>query len=87
MFDWRALQHRGLKELVFQLAAHVIFPELSRWERAKWTLIRGLLIILPLAVLATYINRREIDRDALVGHKLLAQGTHARHQSQSLEGG
>jgi len=56
IFDWRALQHWGLKESSLPTGSTVIFRDLSLWARAKWILIAGLLIILFLSALAAYLQ-------------------------------
>jgi signal transduction histidine kinase len=70
MFDWRALQRWGLRESVLPPGSIVIFRELSVWERTKRIWISGLLIILSLALLATYLQHSRVElkksRDAQV---------------------
>ena len=70
MFDWRALHRWGFKESDLPAGSIVIFRELSVWERTKRIWISGLLIILSLALLATYLqhSRAELkkSRDAQV---------------------
>jgi signal transduction histidine kinase len=70
MFDWRALQRWGLRESDLPPGSVVLFREISVWERAKGIWISGLLIILSLALLATYLHysRAELkkSRDAQV---------------------
>jgi signal transduction histidine kinase len=80
MFDWRALKRWGLKESALPPGSTVLFREVSVWERNKRIWISGLLIILTLSVLATYLyySRTELkkSRDAQVqlsGHLVKAQ--------------
>ncbi len=80
MFDWRALHRWGFKESDLPPGSIVIFRELSVWERTKRIWISGLLIILCLALLATYLqhSRAELkkSRDTQVqlsGHLIDAQ--------------
>ena len=56
MFDWRALHRWGFKESDLPPGSIVMFRELSIWERTKRIWISGLLIILSLALLATYLQ-------------------------------
>ncbi len=80
MFDWRALHRWGFKESDLPPGSVVIFRELSVWERTKRIWISGLLIILALSLLATYLqySRAELkkSRDTQVqlsGHLIKAQ--------------
>jgi signal transduction histidine kinase/ABC-type uncharacterized transport system substrate-binding protein len=80
IFDWRALHRWGFKESDLPPGSIVIFRELSVWERTKRIWISGLLIILCLALLATYLqhSRAELkkSRDTQVqlsGHLIKAQ--------------
>jgi signal transduction histidine kinase len=80
MFDWRALRRWGFKESDLPPGSVVIFRELSVWERTKWIWMSGLLIILSLSLLATYLHysRAELrkSRDTQVqlsGHLIDAQ--------------
>jgi signal transduction histidine kinase len=80
MFDWRALQRWGLRESDLPPESVVLFREISVWERTKRIWASGLLIILALSLLATYLqySRAELRkaRDAQVqlsGHLIKAQ--------------
>ncbi len=80
MFDWRALHRWGFKESDLPPGSIVIFRELSVWERTKRIWITGLLIILALSLLATYLqySRAELkkSRDTQVqlgSHLITAQ--------------
>ena len=80
MFDWRALKRWGLRESDLPPGSVVLFREISVWERTKRIWISGLLIILALSLLATYLHysRAELkkSRDAQVqlsGHLIKAQ--------------
>jgi signal transduction histidine kinase len=70
MFDWRALKRWGLRESDLPPESVVLFREISVWERTKRIWISGLLIILALSLLATYLHfsRAELkkSRDAQV---------------------
>ncbi len=70
IFDWRALHRWGFKESDLPPGSIVIFRELSVWERTKRIWISGLLIILSLALLATYLQHSRVElkksRDAQV---------------------
>jgi signal transduction histidine kinase/ABC-type uncharacterized transport system substrate-binding protein len=70
MFDWRALQRWGLRESDLPPGSVVLFREISVWERTKRIWISGLLIILVLSLLATYLHRSRAElkksRDSLV---------------------
>jgi signal transduction histidine kinase/ABC-type uncharacterized transport system substrate-binding protein len=56
MFDWRALNRWGFKESELPPGSIVMYRELSVWERTKKFWIGGLLIIVALAMLATYLH-------------------------------
>ncbi len=56
MFDWRALHRWGFKESDLPPGSIVIFREISVWERTKPIWISGLLIILALSLLSTYLH-------------------------------
>jgi signal transduction histidine kinase len=56
MFDWRALRHWGLMESDLPPESVVLFREISVWERTKRIWASGLLIILALSLLATYLQ-------------------------------
>ena len=80
MFDWRALRRWGLSEKDLPPGSTVLYRELSIWQRTKPIWISGLLIILGLSALATYLqfNRKELSlaRDAqrlLTGRLIDAQ--------------
>ena len=80
MFDWRALQRWGLRESDLPPGSVVLFREISLWERTKRIWISGLLIILSLALLATYLHyslaELKKSRDIQVqlsGHLIKAQ--------------
>jgi signal transduction histidine kinase len=80
VFDWRALKRWGLRESDLPPESVVRFRESSVWERNKRIWISGLLIIVTLSLLATYLHysRAELkkSRDALVqlgGHLITAQ--------------
>jgi signal transduction histidine kinase/ABC-type uncharacterized transport system substrate-binding protein len=80
MFDWRALKRWGLRESDLPPESVVLFREISVWERTKRVWISGLLIILSLALLATYLHysRAELKRSRdiqvqLSGHLIKAQ--------------
>jgi signal transduction histidine kinase len=55
MFDWRELQRWGLRESNLPPGSAVLYREPTLWERAKWTLFAGLLVILTLASLTGYL--------------------------------
>ena len=80
MFDWRAIKHWGLKESDLPPGSSVLFREESVWERAKWIWISGLLMILALSLLSTYLyySRTELKESRntqvqLSGHLIQAQ--------------
>ena len=80
MFDWRALKRWGLRESDLPPESVVLFREISAWERTKRVWISGLLIILSLALLATYLHysRAELKKSRdiqvqLSGHLMKAQ--------------
>ena len=80
MFDWRALKRWGLSESDLPPESVVLFREISAWERTKRIWASGLLIILALSLLATYLqySRAELRkaRDAQVAlgdHLITAQ--------------
>jgi signal transduction histidine kinase/ABC-type uncharacterized transport system substrate-binding protein len=80
MFDWRALHRWGFKESDLPLGSVVMFRESSIWERTKRIWISGLLVILILSLLTTYLqySRGQLKkaRDAevqLSGHLIRAQ--------------
>jgi signal transduction histidine kinase/ABC-type uncharacterized transport system substrate-binding protein len=56
MFDWRALKRWGFRESELPPGSMVMYRELSVWERTKKFWIGGLLIIVALAMLATYLH-------------------------------
>jgi signal transduction histidine kinase len=56
MFDWRALKRWGIRESDLPPGSVVLFREISVWERTKRIWISGLLIILALSLLATYLH-------------------------------
>jgi signal transduction histidine kinase/ABC-type uncharacterized transport system substrate-binding protein len=65
MFDWRALNHWGLRESDLPPGSTVLFKEISVWERTKWIWISVLLIILLLSALAAHLqNSRKQLRQA-----------------------
>jgi signal transduction histidine kinase len=70
MFDWRALKRWGLRESDLPAESVVLFREISIWESTKRIWISGLLTILALSLLATYLHysRAELkkSRDAQV---------------------
>ena len=70
MFDWRALRRWELSESALPEGSVVLFREMSVWERTKWIWISGLITILTLSLLATYLqySRAELKkaRDAQV---------------------
>ncbi len=45
MFDWRAMRRWGLSEGNLPAGQHILFRELSVWERTKWYWISALFII------------------------------------------
>jgi signal transduction histidine kinase len=55
MFDWRQLQRWGLSEKKLPAGSVVLFHEPTLWERAKWILLTGLLVILALGSLTVYL--------------------------------
>jgi signal transduction histidine kinase len=55
MFDWKELQHWGLKESSLPAGSTVLYRERTLWERAKWVLLTGLLVILVLASLTGFL--------------------------------
>jgi signal transduction histidine kinase len=80
VFDWRALKHWGIRESDLPPGSVVLFREISVWERTKRIWASGLLIILALSLLATYLqySRSELkkSRDTQVqlsGHLIKAQ--------------
>ncbi len=70
VFDWRALKRWGLKASDLPPGSTLLFREVSVWERTKWIWISGLLVILALSVLATYLHHSRAElkksRDARV---------------------
>jgi signal transduction histidine kinase len=80
MFDWRALKRWGLRDSDLPAESVVLFREISVWERTKRIWASGLLIILVLSLLATYLQYSRVElrkaRDAQVqlsGHLIKAQ--------------
>jgi signal transduction histidine kinase len=80
MFDWRALKRWGLSESDLPPESVVLFREMSVWERTRRIWASGLLIILALSLLATYLqySRAELrkSRDTQVqlsGHLIKVQ--------------
>jgi signal transduction histidine kinase/ABC-type uncharacterized transport system substrate-binding protein len=80
LFDWRALRRWGFKESDLPPGSTLLFKEISLWERTKWIWISGLIVILALSLLSTYLHysRAELKkaRDAQVqlsGHIIDAQ--------------
>jgi signal transduction histidine kinase len=80
MFDWRALKRWGIRESDLPPESVVLFREISVWERTKRIWISGLLTILVLSLLATYLqySRAELRRSRdtqgqLSGHLINAQ--------------
>jgi signal transduction histidine kinase len=80
MFDWRALKRWGIRESDLPPGSVVLFREISVWERTKRIWASGLLIILALCLLATYLqySRSELkkSRDTQVqlsGHLIKVQ--------------
>jgi signal transduction histidine kinase len=80
MFDWRALKRWGIRESDLPPESVVLFREISVWERTKRIWISGLLVVLALSLLATYLqySRAELkkSRDTQVqlsGHLIKAQ--------------
>lgn len=55
MFDWRQLRRWGLKESGLPAGSTVFYREPSFWERGKWILLTGLVVILALASLTGYL--------------------------------
>jgi len=70
VFDWRALKRWGLRESDLPPGSTLLFREVSVWERTKRIWISGILIILSLALLATYLQHSRVElkksRDAQV---------------------
>jgi len=56
IFDWRALEHWGLREKDLPTGSTLLFKETSVWERTKWIWVSALLIILCLSTLAAYLH-------------------------------
>lgn len=56
VFDWRALNHWGLRESDLPPGSTVLFKETSVWERTRWVWVSVLLIILCLSILAAYLQ-------------------------------
>ena len=80
MFDWRALKRWGIRESDLPPGSVVLFREISVWERTKRIWITGLLVILALSLLATYLHysRAELKKSRdiqvqLSGHLIKAQ--------------
>jgi signal transduction histidine kinase len=80
MFDWRALKRWGIRESDLPPGSVVLFREISVWERTKWIGISGLLVILALSLLSTYLyySRMELKESRntqmqLSGHLIQAQ--------------
>ena len=80
LFDWRALRRWGFKESDLPSGSTLLFKEISLWERTKWIWISGLLVILALFLLATYLHysRAELKKSRnvqmqLSGHIIDAQ--------------
>jgi signal transduction histidine kinase/ABC-type uncharacterized transport system substrate-binding protein len=61
MFDWRALDRWGFKESDLPPESVVLFRELSVWERTKKFWTSGLLIILLLVLLTTYLHFSRVE--------------------------
>jgi signal transduction histidine kinase len=55
MFDWRALQRWKLDERKLPAGSTILFREPTLWERHRLTALAGLLVIVSLAVLTTYL--------------------------------
>jgi len=55
LFDWKELQRWGLKESNLPTGSTVLYREPTLWERAKWILLTGLLVILILTSLTGYL--------------------------------
>ena len=55
MFDWRQLQRWGLEDRNLPPGSIVLYREPTLWERDKWILLSGLLVILILASLTGYL--------------------------------
>ncbi len=64
LFDWRAIKRWGLSENNLPAGSVVLFREDSAWERTKKFWISGLMIILGLTLLATYLlySRAELRK-------------------------
>ncbi len=61
MFDWRALDRWGFKESDLPAGSIVVFREMSVWERTKNFWISGLVVILLLMLLATYLHYSRLE--------------------------
>ena len=85
MFDWRALQRWGLRESDLPPESVVLFREISVWERAKRLWISGLLIILALSLLATYLqySRAELKKSRDAQAQLSGQLINAQEKERS----
>jgi signal transduction histidine kinase len=85
MFDWRALQRWGLRESDLPPGSVVLFREISVWERAKRLWISGLLIILALSLLATYLqySRAELKKSRDAQAQLSGQLINAQEKERS----
>ena len=55
MFDWKQLQRWGLSESALPAGSVVLNREPSLWERAKWILVPGVLVLLMLGSLTVYL--------------------------------
>lgn len=55
MFDWKQLQRWNLSERKLPAGSIILFQEPTLWQRAKWILLAGLLVILTLGSLTVYL--------------------------------
>ena len=62
MFDWRQMQRWKLSEGKLPAGSIVLFQEPTLWQRAKWILLTGLVVILALFSLTVYLlfNQKQL---------------------------
>jgi signal transduction histidine kinase len=85
MFDWRALKRWGLRESDLPPGSVVLFRDISVWERSKRIWASGLLIILALFLLATYLqySRAELKKSRDTQVQLSGQLIKAQEKERS----
>jgi signal transduction histidine kinase len=91
MFDWRQLQLWGLSESALPVGSVVLNREPSLWERTKWILLPGVMVLLTLGSLAAYLlyERKQLiqarrEQTRLSGMLISAQEDERRHLAAEL---